>query len=461
MFPSPRPAEAPVPACGGGPERRFFPATTAGNGPTPRLSQKVHPDLRNLFREAERVWDSRADLRALYGSIDSLDLWVWLVWHGAEEDAALAQAELPFPPTELLERVAGWGCSQQLFRRGGIVDWRRVAATMRDAGFRFEHGQVLEFGCGSGRILRHFARCAHACQFLGVDIDADAIQWSREHLTFAEFHTFESLPPTALGDATFDAAYSYSVFTHLPPDAQHAWLAELARVLEPGAWLTLTFHGRRAVERWLDGSTPSSTPTAERLRGDLVRLAEEGHLFYEFGRMNSDPAVNQEHWRKLDRALHGNTFLTRWFVEREWTRHFELAELHGCTRRRTTGRTSPCCGGADRARSADPSAPAPLRTGCGPGRGTFKRPTARLVSTAGRRGTARAVRGERDLVQCAPAVRVFADAAASGGKCDLDLDHWPRNERHGSSADMSITAGPSKRFSERIARNTQGSLKSL
>ena len=120
------------------------------------------------------------------------------------------------------------GGGQQSFRRGGIVDWRRVAATMRDAGFRFEHGQVLEFGCGSGRILRHFARCAHACQFSGVDIDADAIQWSREHLTFAEFHTIESLPPTALGDATFDAAYSYSVFTHLPLDVLERVIDEWA-----------------------------------------------------------------------------------------------------------------------------------------------------------------------------------------------------------------------------------------
>lgn len=288
----------------------------------------VRPELRNLFREAQRTWEARADLRALYGSIDSLDFWVWLVWHGAGEDPRIEAAELPFPPPELLERVAGWGCSHDTFRKGGIVDWRRVATTLRDAGFTFERGHVLEFGCGCGRILRHFARFAHACRFTGVDIDADAIAWSREHLKFADFRVIATLPPMDLPDASFDAAYSFSVFTHLPLEAQRAWLDELARVLKPGALAALTFHGRRAIERWLDGTAPSTTPSAERLRGDLVKFADEGYLFYEFGRMDSPHASNEEHWKKLDRALYGNTFLTRSFVEREWTRHFELVALH-------------------------------------------------------------------------------------------------------------------------------------
>ncbi len=310
-------------------ERRLLPATHRMDSRTGLpLTDSLQPNIRTLFREAERVWSARPDLRRLYGSIENIEFWIWLVWHGAGEDPGLAAAELPFPPAELLERVAGWGCSHETFRRGGIVDWRRVVTTLRDAGFAFEQGHVLEFGCGCGRILRHFTRFAHACRFTGVDIDADAIAWSRGNLGFAEFHTIAALPPTGLPSASFDAAYSFSVFTHLPLDAQRAWLAELARVLKPGALASLTFHGKRAVERWLDGTAPSTTPTAERLRGDLVKLASEGYLFYEFGRLQSHHASNEEHWRKLDYSLYGNTFLTRAFVEREWTREFELVALH-------------------------------------------------------------------------------------------------------------------------------------
>lgn len=223
-------------------------------------------------------------------------------------------------------------------------------------------------------------------RFTGVDIDADAIAWSREHLKFADFRAIATLPPMDLPDASFDAAYSFSVFTHLPLEAQRAWLdRRAARVLKPGALAALTFHGRRAIERWLDGTAPSTTPSAERLRGDLVKFADEGYLFYEFGRMDSPHASNEEHWKKLDRALYGNTFLTRSFVEREWTRHFE-------------------------ARRAAPGA--------------------RRLAGLRRAAPAFSAQRARSLLQ-------------------------------GSSVDMSITAGPSKRFSESTARNTQGSLKSL
>jgi len=173
-------------------------------------------ELAGYFAAARRIWTERADLRQLYGAIDSLEFWSWLAWHGVGEDPRLARAELPQPPSHLLERVCGAGCTLETFRRGGIVDWRRMATCLFDAGFDFIDASVLEFGSGCGRILRHFARFSTRCRFVGVDIDAEPAGWVRANLRFAEAQVCHSLPLLPLEDARFEATYSFSVFTHLP-----------------------------------------------------------------------------------------------------------------------------------------------------------------------------------------------------------------------------------------------------
>lgn len=281
-------------------------------------------ELAAYFARARRIWSERADLRRLYGSIDSLEFWAWLAWHGAEEDPELARAELPQPPSHLLERVCGAGCTLETFRRGGIVDWRRIATCLRSAGFDFLDASVLEFGCGCGRLLRHFARFSTRCRFTGVDIDAEAVAWVRANLPFAEVERSKPLPPLAFAAASFDATYSFSVFTHLPREAQSVWLAELARVLRSGGLAVLTVHGQRAIARWLSGDVASTTPDAKTLRRDLPRLEREGFLFYPFGALDSVHDANERYWDSMDRSLYGNVFLTRAHIAREWLHQFEL-----------------------------------------------------------------------------------------------------------------------------------------
>lgn len=201
-------------------------------------------------------------------------------------------------------------------------------SSLADAGFRFEDASVLDFGCGCGRILRYFARYAAKCKFTGADVDADAIDWCRNTLTFADFVHRPKLPPTALPAAAYDAAFSFSVFTHLPESAHVRWLAELARVLKPGGLLVLTIHGAHAVQRWLAGNTPSPYPTQQMLAKSLPALEKKGYLFYAFTRMDSPHAVNEKYWGAYDLSLYGNTFITRGYIEKNWLRDFELVALH-------------------------------------------------------------------------------------------------------------------------------------
>lgn len=98
---------------------------------------------------------------------------------------------------------------------------------------------VLDWGCGCGRVTRHLSKFTSA-QIFGRDIDRNNIRWAARNLP-GDFKVSRHRPPLDLADASVDVALSLSVFTHIGMAAQHAWLAELARVIRPGGLLLLTF----------------------------------------------------------------------------------------------------------------------------------------------------------------------------------------------------------------------------
>jgi SAM-dependent methyltransferase len=129
-----------------------------------------------------------------------------------------------------------------------VLDMESALATVgRDlASFR----DVLDFGCGCGRILRFLrGRAAPGARLRGTDIDRPAIAWCREHLPYASFATNDGLPPLDAPDGAFDLVYAISVFTHLDADRQRAWAAELARITRPGGVVLLTLHGPSCADR--------------------------------------------------------------------------------------------------------------------------------------------------------------------------------------------------------------------
>jgi SAM-dependent methyltransferase len=100
--------------------------------------------------------------------------------------------------------------------------------------------RILDFGCGCGRTLVHVRSLATEARFDGTDIDAEAIAWCKQNLSFADFSLSKESPPIDYGSNTFDFIYAISVFTHLDEDYQFRWLEELQRIAKPGAVLLLT-----------------------------------------------------------------------------------------------------------------------------------------------------------------------------------------------------------------------------
>lgn len=101
--------------------------------------------------------------------------------------------------------------------------------------------RILDFGCGAGRVLRHFV--GRGPELHGAELDTASVAWLRDHATPAiqTVQTTET-PGLPYPDDYFNLVYAYSVFTHLT-DEWAGWLLELRRVLKPGGVLAATVIG--------------------------------------------------------------------------------------------------------------------------------------------------------------------------------------------------------------------------
>jgi SAM-dependent methyltransferase len=155
---------------------------------------------------------------------------------------------LPLPPSDLVFLVAGT-TSISWFLEGGA----RAAGTVREAmerrGVRLDDLEaILDFGCGCGRVLRHWPDLRRA-RVLGTDYSPKLVQWCSQNLPFADVSVNQLAPPLAYREAEFDLVYAFSVFTHLTHDLQVPWVKELTRVLKPGGYLLLSTHGESYSHR--------------------------------------------------------------------------------------------------------------------------------------------------------------------------------------------------------------------
>lgn len=126
--------------------------------------------------------------------------------------------------------------------------------------------RIAEWGCGLGRLLRHFPK---EMARTGYDYNDEAIAWCRENLKGVDFRTNSLMPPLDTEAGTFDAVYAVSVFTHLSSEAHDAWAAEIFRVLRPGGLFAFTVHGVVSPKRLLP---------AEYRRFKRGELVTRGHV---------------------------------------------------------------------------------------------------------------------------------------------------------------------------------------
>jgi SAM-dependent methyltransferase len=204
----------------------------------------------------------------------------------------------------------------------GLGDCFKVMDAARGLGI--EVHSVLDFGCASGRVARHFCIQCDIPEVWGTDVNARHIRWLSRYMPEAMKPVFNSsMPGLPLPDASIDVVCAFSVFTHIDL-FETAWLAELRRILRPGGLCYLTVHNEDtwSALRGVEGSNRLLKSMMDTGKFHLEMLGQPmpgDRLVYRFS--TTGPYRSQ--------VFHSNEYLRR-----TWGRFFDVAAIRPCYHQR-------------------------------------------------------------------------------------------------------------------------------
>lgn len=264
-------------------------------------------------RDAFPKWpgNDRAGFSARWDNIGSPDFLVIEV-KGADGNPLAKKHSFVFPtkgkdfivtpPADVMEGIGSLD-THGFIQTGATLafHFNRVLREATGNGFdKFD--AVLDWGCGSGRVIQHLKHdYVRADAFLaGLDVDPTAILWCGKTVAGIDFGNCELSPPTKFANNSFDVVYAYSVLTHLRADDAAKWVAEVRRILKPGGYFLFTTLGNDAL-RWLhpNGNAEIESSLAKTGIWDLAKNT------------NIDRVIeDQEYYR--------NTWVTDDYVKKQW-----------------------------------------------------------------------------------------------------------------------------------------------
>ncbi len=216
---------------------------------------------------------------------------------------------LPMPPHFLLQAFTS---TPEVLH--GLSNGARAAEFVAEKAAAFnkplsKNDTFLDFGCGSGRVLRAMHRLTGA-EVIGTDLHKLAIEWCRKHYPFASFLDGVLSPPLPLENDSVDVMLALSVLTHLDRESCDRWLREWKRILKPGSIAVITFHG----EGLMDARIPKETE-ARRLIDEKLR-DNDGVAF-----------VDNDAWEGFFPEEYQTTYHTNAHVRNVWGDIMEVCEI--------------------------------------------------------------------------------------------------------------------------------------
>jgi 2-polyprenyl-3-methyl-5-hydroxy-6-metoxy-1,4-benzoquinol methylase len=203
------------------------------------------------------------------------------------------------PPKHLQLRVSG------IFHPDFVPGGARGVAIVKECVEKHDSlpriRRAWDFGCGCGRLSSHFSRLHPEIQFVGSDIDPEAINWLQTTKTENIAYYVNPLSPPCEFEGEFDLIYAISVFTHLPEEFQFDWLKELRRQSAPGAILALTKSGAHFVQHY-----------SRRVQAEF---AKKGFCYVEGPKTEGLPSCYRS-------TLHSDEY-----IHRVWSEYFKILEI--------------------------------------------------------------------------------------------------------------------------------------
>jgi SAM-dependent methyltransferase len=144
-------------------------------------------------------------------------------------------------------------------------------------------GDVLDLGCGTGRMLAA-AGPFMSGRLVGVDLSADAVSLARERCAGfgarADIRQADILDLRAEELGCFDLIYGVGVFYIAPPDVRNRMLELIGGCLKPGGMLVISHyagtsgHLRASVARLLKALDDPSCPADQRIASARAHISQ-------------------------------------------------------------------------------------------------------------------------------------------------------------------------------------------
>ena len=193
-----------------------------------------------------RNWDASRKPNDLFGGISD-SFWFWLHTEGCWIEPKVRNI-LPAMPDENVQLMFT-GDKGDSIMRDGFASYQLFRDLYEQHIGSIAHcEQILDFGCGWGRIIRFFLKDIEPSRLLGVDPVEDMVALCREQNKWCNFERIAVSPPSHLKDNTYGLIYCFSVFSHLSEEKHKSLLVELNRILKPGGLLIVTTRGREFIE---------------------------------------------------------------------------------------------------------------------------------------------------------------------------------------------------------------------
>ena len=207
----------------------------------------------------------------------------------------------------------------------GLADWLNVTSAIGRHLSDAEKVRLLDFGCASGRVLRHaltqpLKPTQAPAEAWGCDLAPANIDWIKKHLpSQLNCHVNSNEPRLPFEDNLFDIVTAFSVFTHIDEN-EIEWLMELKRVVRPGGILYLTIHNDATWSKAKD-------------RPATIRQFEHQNTFDDNLKVDSEllagPLPEERIvFRKDHEAVYNcNVWHNDAYIRRQWGQHFEILKI--------------------------------------------------------------------------------------------------------------------------------------
>lgn len=188
--------------------------------------------------------------------------------------------------------------------------------------------QLLDFGCATGRFLRHaWTFGSKKIDTWGCDFAPPNVQWAKKYLS-PDIKIFlnTDVPHLPFPDEYFDVVTAFSVFTHIDM-LEDAWLLELRRITNHNGILYLTIHNEAT---WKKVTTRPGSLTRMMRANDVPGNIEVSEELFK-GPMPQDRLVLR---MSNDNIYNSNVMFTSDYVHKNWSRYFEIMDIadnaHAC-----------------------------------------------------------------------------------------------------------------------------------